>query len=111
MTSKPGPVVNRNPLVALGEGNEVVLQGEGLIARQEGVESVNFVFFFQAEDGIRDYKVTGVQTCALPIRAEDGIRDYKVTGVQTCALPIFCLDRKSTRLTSSHLEIQYAVFC
>src|SRR5256885_12769048 len=28
-----------------------------------------FVFFFQAEDGIRDYKVTGVQTCALPISA------------------------------------------
>src|SRR5688500_20066552 len=26
-------------------------------------------FFFQAEDGIRDYKVTGVQTCALPILA------------------------------------------
>src|SRR5256885_10956010 len=25
------------------------------------------IFFFQAEDGIRDYKVTGVQTCALPI--------------------------------------------
>src|SRR5256885_2576818 len=24
-------------------------------------------FVFQAEDGIRDYKVTGVQTCALPI--------------------------------------------
>src|SRR5688500_19625535 len=24
-------------------------------------------FFFQAEDGIRGYKVTGVQTCALPI--------------------------------------------
>src|SRR2546426_9383738 len=27
----------------------------------------SFIFFFQAEDGIRDYKVTGVQTCALPI--------------------------------------------
>src|SRR5256885_3773917 len=27
----------------------------------------SFCFFFQAEDGIRDYKVTGVQTCALPI--------------------------------------------
>src|SRR5256885_9942472 len=27
------------------------------------------VFVFQAEDGIRDYKVTGVQTCALPILA------------------------------------------
>src|ERR1022692_3563123 len=29
--------------------------------------SFYFFFFFQAEDGIRDYKVTGVQTCALPI--------------------------------------------
>src|SRR5205807_5653827 len=28
-------------------------------------------FFFQAEDGIRDYKVTGVQTCALPISKFD----------------------------------------
>src|SRR3989454_2561213 len=28
------------------------------------------IFFFQAEDGIRDYKVTGVQTCALPISYE-----------------------------------------
>ena len=26
-----------------------------------------FFFFFQAEDGIRDIGVTGVQTCALPI--------------------------------------------
>src|SRR5207249_6053984 len=26
-----------------------------------------FFFFFQAEDGIRDRNVTGVQTCALPI--------------------------------------------
>src|SRR5256885_7874108 len=29
-------------------------------------------FFFQAEDGIRDYKVTGVQTCALPISSVHG---------------------------------------
>src|SRR5476649_1858107 len=28
---------------------------------------VGFFFFFQAEDGIRDHCVTGVQTCALPI--------------------------------------------
>src|SRR5690606_39364096 len=28
-----------------------------------------FFFFFQAEDGIRDFHVTGVQTCALPISA------------------------------------------
>src|SRR2546430_12721489 len=30
---------------------------------------VLMVFFFQAEDGIRDLTVTGVQTCALPIYA------------------------------------------
>src|SRR6266446_8562621 len=30
-----------------------------------------FIFFFQAEDGIRYYKVTGVQTCALPICSGD----------------------------------------
>src|SRR5438093_10151264 len=29
--------------------------------------SLSFFFFFQAEDGIRDWSVTGVQTCALPI--------------------------------------------
>src|SRR5256885_13131708 len=33
-----------------------------------------YVFFFQAEDGIRDYKVTGVQTCALPICALSAVR-------------------------------------
>src|SRR5690349_23389584 len=31
-----------------------------------------FFFFFQAEDGIRDLYVTGVQTCALPILAAVG---------------------------------------
>src|SRR5437867_8332340 len=30
-----------------------------------------FFFFFQAEDGIRDRTVTGVQTCALPISAPE----------------------------------------
>src|SRR6476469_3955935 len=30
-----------------------------------------FFFFFQAEDGIRDTSVTGVQTCALPIYLRD----------------------------------------
>src|SRR5690606_40399426 len=29
--------------------------------------SLYLFFFFQAEDGIRDFHVTGVQTCALPI--------------------------------------------
>src|SRR5690606_40231292 len=30
-----------------------------------------YLFFFQAEDGIRDFHVTGVQTCALPILPYD----------------------------------------
>src|SRR3712207_7622637 len=32
-----------------------------------------FFFFFQAEDGIRDIGVTGVQTCALPIYTNDAV--------------------------------------
>src|SRR5438067_9864597 len=42
------------------------------------------VFFFQAEDGIRDRNVTGVQTCALPIletpilSGRDSTRDQKI---------------------------------
>src|SRR5699024_6509490 len=32
-----------------------------------------FFFFFQAEDGIRDRNVTGVQTCALPILTSTGV--------------------------------------
>src|SRR5437762_6225005 len=34
-----------------------------------------FFFFFQAEDGIRDTSVTGVQTCALPISLSSAVRD------------------------------------
>src|SRR5256886_9085479 len=36
---------------------------------------VCFFFFFQAEDGIRDLTVTGVQTCALPICSRGGRRN------------------------------------
>src|SRR5207237_3815784 len=39
-----------------------------------------FFFFFQAEDGIRDSSVTGVQTCALPIfQAQRELRDLPGT--------------------------------
>src|SRR5437762_8323120 len=44
-----------------GDQEQVLLQGWG-IARIRCC-----FFFFQAEDGIRDTSVTGVQTCALPI--------------------------------------------
>src|SRR5699024_11731073 len=36
------------------------------------------LFFFQAEDGIRDRNVTGVQTCALPISFSTIIKRYSV---------------------------------
>src|SRR5215467_13703606 len=40
---------------------------------------VSFFFFFQAEDGIRDYKVTGVQTCALPIWKKIARRAWRIS--------------------------------
>src|SRR5947209_9982949 len=40
------------------------------------------MFFFQAEDGIRDIGVTGVQTCALPILLDQGQRS--VIGSPVC---------------------------
>src|SRR3989442_15580483 len=38
-----------------------------IVRTSRAVASQHFFFFFQAEDGIRDADVTGVQTCALPI--------------------------------------------
>src|SRR5256886_9530451 len=107
-------------------------------------------FFFQAEDGIRDLTVTGVQTCALPIFK--ALRSTPLCAKESpfCESPFnrrdnvrrICgrrgdsclfrrenserraghprsrafrrwsrLDRKSTRLNSSHSQISYAVFC
>src|SRR6266496_6227632 len=43
-------------------------------------------FFFQAEDGIRDLYVTGVQTCALPIWAGRGPSDLQM--IETPALNV-----------------------
>src|SRR5256885_6408145 len=90
-------------------------------------------FLFQAEDGIRDYKVTGVQTCALPIwggpqgSAASRLKAHPTTRTEGDAPELELIsavrsageyrqarllrDRKSTRLNSSHLVISYAVFC
>src|SRR2546421_3068490 len=105
------------------------------------IADIFFFFFFQAEDGIRDLIVTGVQTCALPISRQEehdvGDRlgsDERVSRrpradrfERPLALgdhvPDVGLDgagrdrvdgdpdRKSTRLNSSHDQISYAVFC
>src|SRR5690625_2966062 len=45
------------------------------------VVSILWYFFFQAEDGIRDGHVTGVQTCALPIFVGHRVRDVDGVGV------------------------------
>src|SRR5690625_5447750 len=39
-------------------------------------------FFFQAEDGIRDGHVTGVQTCALPILCGSGVKENLLPVIQ-----------------------------
>src|SRR5207302_7647936 len=44
-----------------------------------------FFFFFQAEDGIRDFHVTGVQTCALPIYLTQVAEDIAAAGIQPAA--------------------------
>src|SRR2546427_383187 len=41
-----------------------------------GFRCCHLKFFFQAEDGIRDLTVTGVQTCALPISPEIRMRRF-----------------------------------
>src|SRR5690606_39598036 len=45
------------------------------------------VVFFQAEDGIRDFHVTGVQTCALPISGEARTPGRQLSPLETCAGP------------------------
>src|SRR5690349_23397632 len=87
-----------------------------------------FFFFFQAEDGIRDLYVTGVQTCALPIcprlhrtgscEVDGHLARFRRRHVVSrphafaeTAQRFLARDRKSTRLNSSHVEISYAVFC
>ena len=42
-------------------------------------QKVYFFFFFQAEDGIRDTSVTGVQTCALPILGARRLSSYETS--------------------------------
>src|SRR5215467_16081248 len=63
-------------------------------------------FFFQAEDGIRDYKVTGVQTCALPISPLLlGRAGHIQHGVDALAdEPLLARGLEGPRNLSAHLE-------
>src|SRR5437762_10163500 len=55
-------------------------------------------FFFQAEDGIRDTSVTGVQTCALPI-CSGGLRP-----------PVFRRSESTATTNDSHYNLQTSVY-
>src|SRR5260370_22251374 len=61
-------------------------------------------FFFQAEDGIRDSSVTGVQTCALPISAPRAARGEQVAPARRslfyCRRPRRLATRARTSLCS-----------
>src|SRR5690606_40093347 len=62
------------------------------------VNSFDVFFFFQAEDGIRDFHVTGVQTCALPISKDAGkiagLEVLRLVNEPTAAALAYGLDKK-----------------
>src|SRR2546429_3816073 len=61
---------------------------------------IRFIFFFfQAEDGIRDVAVTGVQTCALPILKELGL--WRAAGVTPA--PRWYLESGADQAATLHL--------
>src|SRR2546425_7251438 len=55
--------------------------------RPDEANHLRFFFFFQAEDGIRDKLVTGVQTCALPISDFTAIISATMTAVHATPTP------------------------
>src|SRR6267154_4453532 len=64
-----------------------------------------YFFFFQAEDGIRDGRVTGVQTCALPISNESDPTDGLIEFVRWGPIGRFGLLRMLPKLyDGTHME-------
>src|SRR5438067_9755080 len=70
-----------------------------------------YFFFFQAEDGIRDRNVTGVQTCALPIWA-NGHRAHLLVPISKKIARSFVSFKQSVGHTSrSHNEAAPECLC
>src|SRR5207248_8578058 len=65
-------------------------------------------FFFQAEDGIRDRTVTGVQTCALPISSTNDIRfnKYQAAGSAWLSAEVAFLVDGQERWLEQYTEIK-----
>src|SRR5256884_5238407 len=71
----------------------------------------NVFFFFQAEDGIRDVAVTGVQTCALPICLAARVVPWQippngvvVNGVLEATQPIVALAADANRVAMTYAQ-------
>src|SRR2546421_8401875 len=63
-----------------------------------------FFFFFQAEDGIRDLIVTGVQTCALPISRASARVDHAELAPEALDRTQRVLDRARIDVLAAHDE-------
>src|SRR5258707_6986884 len=63
----------------------------------------HFFFFFQAEDGIRDIGVTGVQTCALPISTRLGLAGMPAAAESVCV----ARDVQLAELTGARVHIAH----
>src|SRR5438093_2717825 len=59
--------------------------------------TLSFVFFFQAEDGIRDWSVTGVQTCALPISPRYGQSSERGAALEQLELRLADLEEDASQ--------------
>src|SRR5699024_11937125 len=65
-------------------------------------------FFFQAEDGIRDRNVTGVQTCALPIsinHAKWNAKTFAVTNTITDLAPLIVIAFAAYQVIQGNLTL------
>ena len=102
----------RNTLIVAGVVREGV--GGGVVGGWGGGGVgwwCGFFFFFQAEDGIRDWSVTGVQTCALPILVPV-TSDNRIPFLQTnkVDLVISSMGANPERAKSIFFSIPYAPF-
>src|SRR5256885_12822624 len=84
---------------------------------ERGGDSACLFFFFQAEDGIRDYKVTGVQTCALPISSTCATENTRraarpsPAGHESCDIPIaIALPRSEERRVGKECRSRWSPY-
>src|SRR5690606_40396924 len=65
-------------------------------------------FFFQAEDGIRDFHVTGVQTCALPISSNSTALPFPIS---LSCLSVDSAWRPDRSTANVHFELSPISYC